>query len=81
MVISVDIQDQAKLLAEGYLQGQRDLLISILEHRFSDPLPTDVLSQLATAPPDVIDTLGPLVTSAPDLASIVEAADVLAADA
>lgn len=80
MVSSIDIEDQAKLLAEGYLQGQRDLLISILEHRFSEPLPSNVLSQLATAQPDLIDSLGPLITSAPDLASILEAADELAAD-
>ena len=80
MIRTVDIEDQAKLLAEGYLQGQRDLLISILEHRFSEPLPSDVLSHIAKAQPDLIDSLGPLITSAPDLASIVEAADVLAAD-
>ena len=80
-VTSMALKEQAKLLAEGYLQGQRDLLISILEHRFDDPLPSDVVSHVAAMPPDMIPSLGPIVSTAPDLAAFVEATDLLVAEA
>ncbi len=74
---SIDVKEQAMWLAQGYVQGQRDLLIRILEHRFEEPLPAQVLSQITSAPAHVLDTLGPLVMTAPDLETIADAAQVL----
>ena len=42
MAKSFEVKDQAMWLAQGYVQGQRDLLIRLLEHRFSALLPADI---------------------------------------
>ena len=33
-----EFEDQAAWLARGYVQGQRDLLLRMIEHRFSTPI-------------------------------------------
>ena len=81
MAKTFEIKDRAEWLAKGYVQGQRDLLLRILEHRFSEPLPAEVRSQIAHASPVLIDSLGPLLLSAPNMEAVAEAADVFAAEA
>jgi hypothetical protein len=76
----VDVKDQAMWLAQGYVQGQRDLLIQMLEHRFSKTLPKAMRSQLATIPAHALESLGPLLLSAPTLDAVSEAADELVAN-
>ena len=75
------MEEQAAWLAKGYVQGQRDLLLRMIEHRFSKPIPSEVRQQIATASPVLIDCLSPLILAAPTLAAVAEAADTLAAEA
>ena len=76
-----EFEDQAAWLARGYVQGQRDLLLRMIEHRFSTPIPADIKQRIASASPVIIDSLSPLVLAAPTMAAVAEAADTLAADA
>ena len=78
MAKTMDVKDQAMWLAQGYVQGQRDLLIVILEHRFEEEIPAAVRSQIAGAPLQVIESLGPLLLSAPDVDALAEATNVFA---
>ena len=73
----LDQKDQAMWLAQGYLQGQRDLLLRVLEHRFSTDVPASVMANLAAAPADAIENLGPLILSAPTVDDLVEATNLL----
>ena len=75
------MEEQAAWLAKGYVQGQRDLLLRLIEHRFSRPVPSAVRQQIATASPVLIDSLSPLILAAPTMAAVAEAADTLAAEA
>ncbi|MEE2786478.1 MAG: hypothetical protein VX589_04000 [Myxococcota bacterium] len=75
-----EIENQAAWLARGYVQGQRDLLLRLIEHRFSTPIPADVRQCIASASPVFIDSLSPLVLAAPSMDAVAEAADTLAAD-
>ena len=77
MAQTLDVKDQAMLLAQGYVQGQRDLLIQILEHRFAERLPSDLKTQLAALPAQSLGALGPLLVTAPDMDAIGAAADEL----
>lgn len=70
MTANLAAQDCAAWLAMGYVQGQRDLLLLQLRHRFDAPLPSDVQSRVAVATPDVLDTWCQRVLDAPDLASV-----------
>jgi len=76
----IDVKDQAMWLAQGYVQGQRDLLIQMLEHRFSETPPDIVRSQLATLPAHALESLGPLLLTAPTWDAVSEATDELVAD-
>ena len=67
------IEDQAAWLARGYVQGQRDLLLRLIEHRFSAPVPDDVRQQIASASPILIDSLSPLILAAPSMDAVAEA--------
>ena len=66
--------DRAEWLAKGYIQGQRDMLVKLLEHRFPTDLPDDIRTQIAHASPTVIENLGEVVLTAPDLHSVIAAA-------
>ena len=66
--------DRAEWLAKGYIQGQRDMLVKLLEHRFPTSLPDDVRTQIAHASPVVIENLGSVVLTAPDIGSVLAAA-------
>jgi hypothetical protein len=80
MATTEAVKDQAMWLAQGYVQGQRDFIIRILEHRFSQPVSDTVRAQLATVPAHELESLGPLLLTAPDIAAVSEAADVLAGE-
>jgi len=73
----IEQKDQAMWLAQGYLQGQRDLLLRALQHRFNTEIPDAVLASLATAPADDIEHLGPLILAAPTVDALVEATNLL----
>ncbi|MEE2756333.1 MAG: hypothetical protein VYA30_06715 [Myxococcota bacterium] len=77
MAQTLDVKDQAMLLAQGYVQGQRDLLIQILEHRFAERLPNGLKTQLASLPAHSLGALGPLLVTAPDMDAVSAAADEL----
>ncbi len=77
---TVDVKEQAMWLAQGYVQGQRDLLVRILEHRFTDSIPETIRARLATVPAHKLESLGPLLLTAPDIDAVSEAAEVFAAD-
>ena len=61
---------QASWLAQGYIQGQRDLILFQLETRFTDRVSDAVRRRVATAEPDVLDTWGARVLDAPDLEAV-----------
>lgn len=65
-------QDCAAWLAMGYVQGQRDLLLVQLRHRFEGPLPDDVRARVAAATPDALDVWSQRVLDAPDLGAVFE---------
>ncbi len=65
-------QDCAAWLAMGYVQGQRDLLLVQLRHRFEGPLPADVRARVAAATPDALDVWSQRVLDAPDLGAVFE---------
>ncbi len=67
--LSFDHQ-HAAWLAQGYIQGQRDLLLFQLETRFSEGVSSAVRRRVATADPDALDTWGARVLDAPDLEAI-----------
>lgn len=62
--------EQAAWLAQGYIQGQRDLLLFQLETRFTDRVSAAVRQRVAHAAPDALDTWGARVLDAPDLDAI-----------
>ncbi|MCB9542844.1 MAG: hypothetical protein H6703_10390 [Myxococcales bacterium] len=63
-------QDCAAWLAMGYVQGQRDLLLLQLRHRFDAELPSHIRTRVASATPELIDTWSQRVLDAPDLATV-----------
>ena len=65
-----DAYEQAAWLAQGYVQGQRDLLLFQLETRFTDHVSPAVRQRVARATPDVLDTWGARVLDAPDLEAV-----------
>ena len=66
---------QAHWLAQGYLQGQRDLLLKLIETKFESTLPRELRSALEQVPAALLDSVGPLVLSAPDTSSALEAVE------
>ena len=46
---SAGLVDRAEWLAKGYIQGQRDMLVRLLEHRFPTDILDEVRSQIANA--------------------------------
>ena len=67
---------QAHWLAQGYLQGQRDLLIKLMERKFDRDLPKALRDALDQVPAAMLESVGPLVLSAPDASSAIEAVEV-----
>jgi hypothetical protein len=67
---------QAHWLAQGYLQGQRDLLIKLMERKFDRDLPKALRAALDQVPAAMLESVGPLVLSAPDASSAIEAVEV-----
>ena len=67
---------QAHWLAQGYLQGQRDLLIKLIERKFEENLPKALRNALDQVPASMLESVGPLVLSAPDASSAIEAVEV-----
>ena len=67
---------QAHWLAQGYLQGQRDLLIKLMERKFARELPKARRTALDQVPAAMLESVGPLVLSAPDASSAIEAVEV-----
>ena len=68
----------AMWLAQGYLQGQRDLLTKLAEKRFEGSLSDEVRSAIAQIPASMLESIGPLVLTAPDLRVALEAIETLA---
>ena len=68
---------QAHWLAQGYLQGQRDLLLKLMENKFEASLSRELRTALVQVPAALLDSVGPLVLSAPDASSALEAVEVL----
>lgn len=68
----LDVQEQAAWLAQGYIQGQRDLLLHQLEARFTDHISPAVRTRVARAAPDALDAWGVRVLDAPDLDAVFE---------
>lgn len=62
--------EQAAWLAQGYIQGQRDLLLFQLETRFTVDVSQAVRRRVAEAAPDALDTWGARVLDAPDLDAV-----------
>ena len=67
---------QAHWLAQGYLQGQRDLLLKLIERKFDRELPKALREALDQVPAALLESVGPLVLSAPDASSAIEAVEV-----
>jgi hypothetical protein len=66
---------QAHWLAQGYLQGQRDFLIKLVERKFDTDLPQALRSAIDQLPDALLDSVGPLVLSAPDSSSALHAVE------
>ncbi len=62
--------EQAGWLAQGYIQGQRDLLLYQLETRFTDSVSPAVRRRVAEAAPDALDAWGVRVLDAPSLDAV-----------
>ncbi len=71
-----NLNAQAHWLAQGYLQGQRDLLLKLIETKFEKSLPRELRVALDQVPAALLDSVGPLVLSAPDPSSALEAVEV-----
>ena len=67
----------AMWLAQGYLQGQRDLLAKLAENRFEAELTDEVRTAIAQIPASLLETVGPLVLTAPNLRGAMEAIETL----
>ena len=67
----------AMWLAQGYLQGQRDLLAKLAENRFEAELTDEVRTAIAQIPASMLETVGPLVLTAPNLRGAMEAIETL----
>ena len=67
----------AMWLAQGYLQGQRDLLTKLAENRFEAELTDEVRTAIAQIPASLLETVGPLVLTAPNLRGAMEAIETL----
>ena len=76
---TLERKDQAMLLAQGYVQGQRDLLIQLLEQRFDATLPESLRTHLAALPAHSLGNVGALLVRAPDVASVCAVAEQLMA--
>lgn len=74
------LMDRAEWLALGYVQGQRDLILQLLEDRFGSPLPAEVRTQIANASPVILDQMSPVVLSAVDLDSALASISSIVAD-
>ena len=66
------LMDRAEWLAMGYVQGQRDLLLQLLEDRFTAPLPNALRSTVSQATLVELERLGPKLLSASDLAEALD---------
>ncbi|MGC6416888.1 MAG: hypothetical protein ACON3Z_07210 [Bradymonadia bacterium] len=78
-VDTLERKDQAMLLAQGYVQGQRDLLVQLLEQRFDTTLPDSLRTHLAALPAHSLGSVGALLVRAPDVASVCAVAEQLMA--
>lgn len=65
-----DAYEQAAWLAQGYIQGQRDLLLFQLETRFTGRVSPAVRRRVAEADPGALDAWGARVLDAPDLDAV-----------
>jgi hypothetical protein len=64
---------QAHWLAQGYLQGQRDFLVKMVERKFDADLPRALRTAIDQLPAALLESVGPLVLSAPDTSSALHA--------
>ena len=60
------LNNQAHWLAQGYLQGQRDFLVKLVENKFDADVPHALLSVIDQLPAVLLESVGPLVLAAPD---------------
>ncbi len=63
---------QAEWLAKGYIQGQRDLLLRQLEHRFGPNISQTLRARIAMATPESIEEWSQNVLTAADARSVFE---------
>lgn len=78
MTLLVDnrqLNSQAHWLAQGYLQGQRDFLVKLVERKFETDLPQALRTAIDQVPAALLDSVGPLVLSAPDTSSALHAVE------
>ena len=66
------LMDRAEWLAMGYVQGQKDLLLQLLEDRFTGALPTALRSMVSQATLVELERLGPQLLSASDLTEALD---------
>lgn len=62
--------DRAEWLAKGYVQGQRDLFMQQLEHRFAAGVTADVRALIANASPELIERWSAKLLDADALADV-----------
>jgi hypothetical protein len=69
------LNSQAHWLAQGYLQGQRDFLVKLIECKFDTNLTQALRTAIDQLPDALLDSVGPLVLSAPDTSSALHAVE------
>lgn len=69
------VNAQAHWLAQGYLQGQRDFLVKLVERKFDTDLPRELRTAIDQLPAALLESVGPLVLSAPDTSSALHAVE------
>ena len=67
------LNSQAHWLAQGYLQGQRDFLVKLIEKKFDSEVPDGVRMAIDQLPDALLDSIGPKVLLAPDAPSAIDA--------
>ena len=66
------LNSQAHWLAQGYLQGQRDFLVKLVEQKFEPEVPRELVTAIDQAPAALLESIGSLVLSAPDADSALK---------
>ena len=73
------LNSQAHWLAQGYLQGQRDFLVKLVEQKFNAEVPHKLMTAIDQVPAAMLESVGSLVLSAPDANSALKSVEVYVA--